>query len=153
MFLLPWEISAQSWLHMCYNGQNPLVCSPFHLKACVCVFEVIFFTCLLLIHLGWSLQIFGTFLSQLEKQNSHSFLRGNPKFLHKLSWKIKLCGTYLILINTELEFIRFRTFFCYYYYHHHLFVPGELLENFFWCQIDENFTPGFEFSIGVCLTA
>lgn len=44
VFLLPWETSAQSWLHLCYNGQNPLVCSAFHLRACVCVcvFKVIF---------------------------------------------------------------------------------------------------------------
>lgn len=37
VFLLPWETSAQSWLHLCYNGQNPLVCSAFHLRVCVCV--------------------------------------------------------------------------------------------------------------------
>lgn len=157
VFLLPWETSAQSWLHLCYNGQNPLVCSAFHLRVCVCVcvFKVIFFTCLLLTHLGWSLQIS---LLELEKQNSHGFLQGNPKFLHKLSWNIELCGTYLILINMEFEFVRFRTFFCYYYYHYYcyyyyLFVPGGLLENFFWCQVDQNFTPGFEFSVCVCLTA
>lgn len=56
VFLLPWETSAQSWLHLCYNGQNPLVCSAFHLRACVCV-QGHLFTCLLLTHFGWSLQI------------------------------------------------------------------------------------------------
>lgn len=160
VFLLPWETSAQSWLHLCYNGQNPLVCSAFHLRACVCVCSRSSFY-LFTSDPPWVISsdfVVGTLLSQLEKQNSHGFLQGNPKFLHKLSWNIELCGTYLILINMEFEFIRFRTFFYYYYYHYYcyyyyLFVPGGLLENFFWCQVDQNFTPGFEFSICVCLTA
>lgn len=99
IFLLPWEASAYSWLHMWYNGQNLLLCSVLHLHVIVCV-------CVCSSSLILSEPSHHRCKTKIPRASSKELRSPFPNF-----YETELCCTYLIQIWIPYKWERLGLFF------------------------------------------